>query len=103
MDRITSVTSSSTSVKPRLFDDDPRSPNLRIEGFSARGLDGRGTIDEVGDAGLFAAQYHAREHRIARRSRAPRETQGDVQQSARGIGRGVERIHGDLAFDGAHV
>jgi len=72
MDRMTSVTSSSTSVKPRLFDDDPRRPNLRIERFSARGLDGRSTIDEVGDAGFSRAIPRARAPRYRRRRAAAR-------------------------------
>src|SRR2546427_10700394 len=103
MERIASATSSSISVKPRLFDDDPRGPNLRIERVSARGLDDRHAINQIGDAGLFAVQYHPRQHGVAGRRRSPPETHRNAEHSARSSRPRIEGIRRDIAWGPALV
>src|SRR5712671_4812165 len=114
MERITSVTSSSTSVKPppevkppprakRLPDDDARGADLRIECLSGRVLDYRRPINQVRNSRLFAAQHEAREHCVRRRGGARRQAERYVQHAARGVGRRAERIDRNLALRAAHV
>src|SRR6186713_3172958 len=66
IDRITSVTSSSMSVSPRLLDDHARRTHLRTDVHSVGYLDGRCPIDEIGNARLISLESHARDaHALA--------------------------------------
>src|SRR5688572_15067234 len=63
IERITSVISSSISVSPRLLDHDTRCTHLRTDVLAVVHAYGRGTVDEIGDAGLLALELQARKRR----------------------------------------